>query len=240
MAATTARNIYKRLVDVQNELHAPKGSRNTFGKYNYRSAEDILEAVKPLLLKHGLALFITDTILEDYLQATVRIVNVDNPEEFVENTAYAKIAKDLAGMSPAQVTGATSSYARKYALNGLLLIDDNKDFDTNEYRAESEARQSDVEIDDEPRPRPRTSPAARASTGASGGGSPATDKQLKYARTLLIDAGEDPEQYVLNLWNVEFAEITGKQASAVIDQFKPADGTPKKTYRKVTSGEAPF
>lgn len=121
----------EKIVAIQSELKAPKGQYNSFGKYNYRSCEDILEGVKPLLAKHGLVLTIQDSIelIGDryYVKATATITD---GKENVSTSAYARESLDKKGMDASQVTGATSSYARKYALNGLLCIDDTKDADT--------------------------------------------------------------------------------------------------------------
>ena len=121
----------EKIVSIQSELKAPKGQYNSFGKYNYRSCEDILEGVKPLLAKHGLVLTIQDEIelIGDryYVKATASITN---GKESISTSAYARESLDKKGMDASQVTGATSSYARKYALNGLLAIDDTKDADT--------------------------------------------------------------------------------------------------------------
>lgn len=121
----------EKIVAIQSELKAPKGQYNSFGKYNYRSCEDILEGVKPLLAKHGLVLTIQDSIdlIGDrfYVKATATIT--DGKDE-ISTSAYARESLDKKSMDASQVTGATSSYARKYALNGLLAIDDTKDADT--------------------------------------------------------------------------------------------------------------
>lgn len=121
----------EKIVAIQSELKAPKGQYNSFGKYNYRSCEDILEGVKPLLTKHGLILTIQDSIdlIGDrfYVKATATITD---GKEQLSTSAYARESLDKKGMDTSQVTGATSSYARKYALNGLLAIDDTKDVDT--------------------------------------------------------------------------------------------------------------
>lgn len=121
----------EKIVSIQSELKAPKGQYNSFGKYNYRSCEDILEGVKPLLAKHGLVLTIQDSIdlIGDrfYVKATATITD---GKEQLSTSAYARESLDKKGMDASQVTGATSSYARKYALNGLLAIDDTKDADT--------------------------------------------------------------------------------------------------------------
>lgn len=121
----------QRVGDIQHKLKAPKGQYNSFGKYNYRSCEDILEGVKPLLKKHNLALLINDEVVQIgeryYVKATAKITD---GREFVIATAYAREPDTKKGMDESQITGATSSYARKYALNALLCIDDTKDADT--------------------------------------------------------------------------------------------------------------
>lgn len=123
----------EKVVAVQSELKAPKGQYNSFGKYNYRSCEDILEGVKPLLNKYGLYLTINDAVelIGDryYIKATATLFDGDN---CISTSAYARESLDKKGMDSSQVTGATSSYARKYALNGLLCIDDTKDADSVE------------------------------------------------------------------------------------------------------------
>lgn len=125
---------WEKLVAIQCDLKAPKGQKNSFAGYKYRSCEDILEAVKPLLARHGLVLNISDEIVEVvgrvYVKATATITDGTNSQSV---TAYAREADTKKGLDPAQVTGTSSSYARKYALNGLFCIDDTKDPDTDEY-----------------------------------------------------------------------------------------------------------
>lgn len=124
------KTIIHKLSDVQARLKAPKGQFNSFGKYRYRSCEDIVESVKPLLTEHGLALVMSDTIVETggrvYVQATVTISDGDTE---VSASGFAREEENKKGMDGSQVTGAASSYARKYALNGLFCIDDGKDSD---------------------------------------------------------------------------------------------------------------
>lgn len=128
--------IFAALMAVQAELKAPKGQHNSFGKYDYRSAEDIIEAVKPLLKDNGLFLNMSDEVVlvgdRYYIKATVKVVDVVTGES-VQTSALAREAAQKKGMDESQVTGTASSYARKYALNGLFAIDDNRDADTNEY-----------------------------------------------------------------------------------------------------------
>lgn len=146
------KNITQKLIKVQSELKAPKGQKNTFGNYNYRSAEDILEAVKPLLSEQGLLMTITDIIEQVgeryYIQAKVILTD---GEDTVEVTGYARESLNKKGMDDSQITGTASSYARKYAMNGLFLIDDTKDSDSNENRTEREnrAKKADVEAERE-------------------------------------------------------------------------------------------
>lgn len=131
------KQIYSALMAVQRDLKAPKGQFNDFGSYNYRSAEDIIEAVKPLLNENGLILNMTDDVVmigdRIYIKATVSVIDVANGDT-VTTTALARESAVKKGMDDSQVTGTASSYARKYALNGLFAIDDTKDADTNEYQ----------------------------------------------------------------------------------------------------------
>lgn len=125
--------IRQKLLDIQGELSVPKNQRNSFGNYNYRSCEDILEALKPLLKKHGVVLIISDEIVRKgdryYVRAEAVIKNTEG-EESLFVRAYAREALVKKGMDEAQITGSASSYARKYALNGLFAIDDTKDADS--------------------------------------------------------------------------------------------------------------
>ena len=125
----------KKLIEIQKKLKAPKTQFNAFGKYNYRSCEDILEAVKPLCEEQGLLLTLSDTIEniggKNYIKATATLLDATTGMALFVS-AYAREAVDKKGMDDAQITGACSSYARKYALNGLFLIDDTKDADTDE------------------------------------------------------------------------------------------------------------
>ena len=133
----------EKLMNIQAELKAPKNLKNTFGGYNYRNAESILEALKPLLVKYKATVTITDTIevIGDriYVKATASIYTAEEgiTEMPIAVSAYAREADSKKGMDDAQVTGATSSYARKYALNGLFLLDDTKDVDSEEYQAQA-------------------------------------------------------------------------------------------------------
>jgi hypothetical protein len=127
----------KELITIQSKLKAPKSQFNAFGKYNYRNSEDILEAVKPLLLETNTYLTLFDDIVHIgeryYVKATARLHSSDSIV-IAETTAFAREEESKKGMDGAQVTGSSSSYARKYALNGLFCIDDTKDADsTNDH-----------------------------------------------------------------------------------------------------------
>jgi hypothetical protein len=128
-------NLQATLNRIQKELKAPKGQFNSFGNYKYRSCEDILESVKPLLGDKTLIINDEMVILGDryYVKATVTI---SDGEKAISSSAYARESLDKKGMDSSQITGATSSYARKYALNGLFCIDDTKDADSHELVAE--------------------------------------------------------------------------------------------------------
>ena len=128
----------QKLITVQNELKAPKNQFNSFGKYSYRSCEDILEAVKPLLYAQGLALTLTDKLIangeEFFIEATAVVTDGENKAVV---TAQAGLDLNKNGMDKSQATGAASSYARKYALNGMFLIDDTKDADATNTHGKS-------------------------------------------------------------------------------------------------------
>lgn len=136
-------SVYEKLSKVQSELKAPKGQYNSFGKYKYRSCEDILEAVKPLNAKHGVVLTVGDEVVEIanrfYVKATAVFVDIESGEK-ITNTALAREDDAKKGMDGSQITGTASSYARKYCLNGLYCIDDTKDADTDEYRHQQERK----------------------------------------------------------------------------------------------------
>jgi hypothetical protein len=128
------KDIVSKLQQVQSELVAPKGQYNSFGKYNYRSCEDILEALKPLLAKYGATVILSDNVKEVggrvYVEATATFRVGEN--YYLETKAWAREPESQKGMNDAQITGSVSSYARKYALNGLFAIDDTKDADTQD------------------------------------------------------------------------------------------------------------
>lgn len=136
-------NILSKLQKVQTEMKAPKNLYNSFGKYKYRNAEGILEAFKPFGKEYGLALVINDGIEvageRVYVKAVCTLYDTETGES-ISNTAYARESLEKKGMDESQITGTASSYARKYALNGLFLLDDTKDADSDEYKVSSDSK----------------------------------------------------------------------------------------------------
>lgn len=179
MAEEKIANIRQKLVMVQSELKAPKSQFNKFGNYHYRSLEDIAEAVKPLLVKYGLALTLDDEIVligeRYYLKATATLLDTTSNDCIVCH-AMAREALDAKGMSDPQLTGSSSSYARKYCLNAMFLIDDTKDDDTNESQEEKQNRANRKKVD---------APAAPQSI---------SDKDKEILRKTVEDKGYTVEQ----------------------------------------------
>jgi hypothetical protein len=171
--------IYKKLLTVQEKLKAPKSQYNDFGKYNYRNCEDILEAVKPILAKINVALIITDKIINIqqrfYVEATAKFIDADTGEG-AEVKAYAREDEAKKGMDGSQITGSSSSYARKYALNGLFLIDDTKDSDATNKGDTSKTHENTPKT-------PTTSKGANtpATLKCEGCGAAITDKVATYS-----------------------------------------------------------
>lgn len=140
-----AETLRKKLLNIQRDLKAPKGQYNNFGKYSYRNAEDIMEALKPLLVDNNTICYCKDDYIEHigeryYLVATIVFADVETDEEITVK-ARAREEENKKGMDGSQITGAASSYARKYALSGLFLIDDNKDADSDEYQQQNNKNQ---------------------------------------------------------------------------------------------------
>lgn len=192
----------KKLIDIQSELKAPKGQYNSFGKYKYRSAEDILEAVKPLLKKHGCYLTLSDEPVSidgrHYIKATATLC-AENADS-VKVTAYAREPETKKGMDESQITGTASSYARKYALNGLFAIDDTKDADTDEYSSQTATKQS-------------SKPTSKK----------ATEKQVNMLRNILKT--DEQILWAKAKYDIEDIEdLTIEQASELIKLYKAKKG----------------
>lgn len=168
-----APSLTKKLSLIQAELKAPKNLYNKFGQYYYRNAESIQEALKPFEVKYGVTTILNDSIEEIggrvYVKATATIFDTETGES-IEVSAYAREAETKKGMDDAQVTGATSSYARKYALNGLFLLDDTKDVDSEEYQAQSKGEANKATPKKESKPKEETKAETK----------PLTDEELQF------------------------------------------------------------
>lgn len=142
-------NVYEKLMNVQAELRAPKSNYNSFAKFNYRSLEDITEALKPILKKYNATVIMNDSVEvvnERYYMKSVATFYDCDTGDSISNSAYAREANEKKGMDESQVSGMASSYCRKYCLNGLFLLDDNKDSDTDEVAKLAE-KKSNKKVD---------------------------------------------------------------------------------------------
>ena len=187
----------EKLMHIQHELKAPKNLRNNFGGYNYRNAESILEALKPLLVKYKATVTITDLIMECggriYVNAIATIHDTETDQKLTVE-AYAREAETKKGMDDAQVTGATSSYARKYALNGLFLLDDAQDVDSEAFqKAERSAQNAPKAQGNKTTPKPKAKPQEAPQSEAQPHGEPAAkDDEARVAlRKVMEETGID-------------------------------------------------
>lgn len=204
-----ARNIYQKLLAIQNELKAPKSQFNKFGGYSYRSCEDILEAVKSLLVKYNATIILQDKIelIGDryYIKATARFIDAESGET-IETEALARESENIKGMQASQITGATSSYARKYVLGSLLLLDDCKDADAIHGKEDNNKSQSHSQID--------TTSTRKLS-----------DKQLARLYALANKAGVDKDlvkQQVFKKFNKEVKDLTKPEYDLVCNGYEKA------------------
>lgn len=204
-----ARNIYQKLLAIQNELKAPKSQFNKFGGYSYRSCEDILEAVKSLLVKYNATIILQDKIelIGDryYIKATARFIDAESGET-IETEALARESENIKGMQASQITGATSSYARKYVLGSLLLLDDCKDADAIHGKEDNNKSQSHSQID--------TTSTRKLS-----------DKQLARLYALANKAGVDKDlvkQQVMKKFNKEVKDLTKPEYDLVCNGYEKA------------------
>lgn len=194
-------NVYEKLAIIQKGISVPKNNVNEYGKYNYRSCEDILAAVKPLLEKTGTVLTLDDEVVlineRYYVKATATLVSVtDGKLDVVSNCGYAREEEVKKGMDASQITGSCSSYARKYALAGLFLLDSEKDADTRDNR--------------EPEERPTEEKMAKK----------ITDTQLKTLKTK-CEADKVDESYICKSFHVkELKDLTGAQYKTTLDQWE--------------------
>ncbi|EED3357022.1 ERF family protein [Salmonella enterica subsp. enterica] len=201
-----SKEFYARLAEIQEHLNAPKNQYNSFGKYKYRSCEDILEGVKPLL--KGLFLSISDEVVligdRYYVKATATITDGENSHSA---SAIAREEENKKGMDAAQVTGATSSYARKYCLNGLFGIDDSKDADTDEHKQQQNAA---------PAKQTKSSPSShapeqvlKAFTESASNKSTLDELKQAFAKAWKMLEGTPEQQKALDVYNIRKDELEG-------------------------------
>lgn len=209
--------IYKKLAEIQKELKAPKNQYNSFGKYNYRSCEDILEGVKPLAAEKGCAVVISDDVVmvgdRYYIKATAKLIDADSGE-VASNDAYAREPAEKKGMDESQITGTASSYARKYALNGLFAIDDTKDADTDEHANQSakNSKQKDKQ---------QNKPTDKQQTQS---GKAATEAQLKRLWAVAGKVGVDESglhEFIQKAFKKQsIKELTGAEVDAICKRLE--------------------
>lgn len=222
-------NVYEKLQAVQAGLKAPKNQYNKFGDYYYRNCEDIQEAAKPLLKEVKAALVVGDELVligdRYYIKATARFIDCESTDQ-VENTAYARESLDKKGMDSSQVTGSTSSYARKYALNGLFCIDDVKDADNQDNTDKKPAGGQKQNS----RSGKKQTAGPAASSGLDSEGEKAAAEKIDQAKLAVIKKELErtglEDKVVLNLFKVKRLEdITNGQFVTVMKKFK---ATPSK------------
>jgi len=203
-----SKEFYARLATIQSTLNAPKGQYNNFGKYHYRSCEDILEGVKPLL--DGLFLSISDEILligdRYYVKSTATVTDGETSHSA---TAMAREALDKKGMDEAQITGATSSYARKYYLNGLFGIDDSKDADSNEHK-QQQSNAKPQQQQQKPKPQPDAVLAAFSEAALQ----KSTLEELKqaFAKAWQMLDGTPEQAKAKEVYEIKKSELEGAAA----------------------------
>lgn len=214
------------LKKIQQELKAPKGQYNSFGKYAYRSAEDILEAVKPLLAKYDAELTLSDDIAEVggriYVKATARFIEHDaetNINDVTTVTAFAREPADKKGMDESQITGTASSYARKYALNGLFLIDDNKDVDAGEYGQQTNAPQQHGQSTQQAANNARVNGQARTQNAAQRN-TAASQTVIETINRLITETNTDTAKFLAFFKVNNVNELTAEQAKKAYNMLR--------------------
>ena len=224
--ADARQTIMQKLTIIQSQLKAPKSQYNSFGKYNYRNCEDILESLKPILQEVEAVVLLSDEIIQVgdrfYVKAIAEIRD-DNGSIFV--TAYAREDDSKKGMDAAQVTGSTSSYARKYALNGLFAIDDTKDSDTTNQPEKKQKennvppQQTHLSPQEKPQKQESNYPAQAASNQDK-----ASDSQLKAIFAISKKNNVSEEDIKSKFGISSMKEISKKQASLIIESLQQASG----------------
>lgn len=225
----------KRLLAIQSKLKVPKGQYNTFGKYKYRSCEDILEAVKPLLEKHQAVLLVSDAVVvvgdRYYVNAEARLMGTDG-QTIAVTQAYAREEETKKGMDGSQITGAASSYSRKYALNGLFAIDDTKDADTLNRGAEPSDPPPHSELAQEEKPKDDTkSQIGKMLLEMCYGDKEQAALMLKGLTTFTNKDGKEiPGKTSIKTLSDKQAKVTLRKVKEQYDKWldanKPPDGTP--------------
>ncbi|EBU1221157.1 recombinase [Salmonella enterica subsp. salamae] len=204
-----SKEFYARLAEIQEHLNAPKNQYNSFGKYKYRSCEDILEGVKPLL--KGLFLSISDEIVligdRYYVKATATITDGENSHSA---SAIAREEENKKGMDAAQVTGATSSYARKYCLNGLFGIDDAKDADTDEHKHQQNAAPAKQTKSSSSSPAPEQ--VLKAFTEAATQKNTVEELKQAFAKAWKMLEGTPEQHKAQDVYNIRRDELEGATA----------------------------
>ncbi|MDJ0023075.1 ERF family protein [Pantoea eucrina] len=202
-----SKEFYARLTEIQSTLNAPKGQYNNFGKYHYRSCEDILEGVKPLL--KGLFLSISDEIVmigdRYYVKATATITDGESSHSA---SAMAREASEKKGMDDAQITGATSSYARKYCLNGLFGIDDSKDADTNEHRQQSASAPQQQKPQQQQKNKPTPAATLAAFTEAALRKETADELKQAFGKAWVMLEGTPEQAKAKSVYDIRLEEIS--------------------------------
>ena len=202
-----SKEFYARLAEIQRTLNAPKNQYNSFGKYKYRSCEDILEGVKPLL--NGLFLSISDEVVligdRYYVKATATITDGDASHT---STALAREEESKKGMDSAQVTGATSSYARKYCLNGLFGIDDSKDADTDEHKNQ----QQTAKPQQQSKPKPAPQDVLKAFTEAAGKKATLAELQEAFKKAWTMLEGTAEQATARDVYEIRKSELQEQPA----------------------------
>ena len=222
-------SVYEKLQTLQQELNAPKNQYNSFGRYSYRSCEDILEGVKPILSKVKAVLTVGDELVQIgeryYIKATATFTDAETGES-VQNTAYAREEESKKGMDSSQVTGSTSSYARKYALNGLFCIDDVKDADTQDNtnsgkKASGKSTQSNVK-QTKPQTTGKPNPANASTNMPDDGtlGDKIDEPKLKVLQNEFERTGVN-QRVILNMCKIDdLKDMTNEQFCTVMKKFK--------------------
>lgn len=191
-------NIREKLAKIQEELDVPKKQWNKFGEFWFRSCEDILEASKPVCKKYNTCLTLQDELVElngkVYIKGIATLLDYDSNEEII-NCAYARESEIKKGMDASQLTGTASSYARKYALNGLFCLDDTKDADTDEFKKTLSETEEKQEVK-------------------------ATSKQLQLIQELFKDDVENLKNIMNKYAKTKITELTVKEASEIIKEKK--------------------